>query len=70
MKQERIQVLKDILLDLHHGASLNSVQERFNQYFKGVSALEISLMEHYLPMPQLMKSNSIFQLRKYLASLS
>lgn len=44
MKQERIQVLKDILLDLHHGASPNSVQERFNQYFKGVSALEISLM--------------------------
>lgn len=48
MKQERIQVLKDILLDLHHGASPNSVQERFNQYFKGVSALEISLMEHEL----------------------
>lgn len=48
MKQERIQVLKDILLDLHHGASPNFVQERFNQYFKGVSALEISLMEHEL----------------------
>lgn len=48
MTTERITILKEILLDLHHGASPESVQERFNQHFKGVSALEISLMEHEL----------------------
>lgn len=48
MTTERIQILKDILLDLHQGASPESVQERFNQHFTGVSALEISLMEHEL----------------------
>lgn len=45
---QRIEVLKDILLKLHHGADPASVQEQFNQHFKGVSALEISLMEHQL----------------------
>ena len=44
MENNRIQILKEILLDLHHGASPESVQERFNQHFKGVSALEISMM--------------------------
>lgn len=48
MADERIEVLKDILLELHHGASAESVQERFNQHFKGVSAIEISMMEHEL----------------------
>ncbi len=48
MENNRIQILKEILLDLHHGASPESVQERFNQHFKGVSALEISMMEHEL----------------------
>jgi len=48
MEDNRIQILKEILLDLHHGASPESVQERFNQHFKGVSALEISMMEHEL----------------------
>ncbi|MEX2803963.1 DUF438 domain-containing protein [Streptococcus sp. H31] len=48
MAAERIEILKDILLDLHHGASPESVQEQFNQHFSGVSALEISLMEHEL----------------------
>ena len=48
MENNRIQILKKILLDLHHGASPESVQERFNQHFKGVSALEISMMEHEL----------------------
>ena len=46
MENNRIQILKEILLDLHHGASPESVQELFNQHFKGVSALEISMMEH------------------------
>lgn len=48
MTDERIHILKDILLDLHKGASPESVQERFNQTFAGVSAIEISLMEHEL----------------------
>lgn len=48
MEKNRIQILKEILLDLHHGASPESVQERFNQHFRGVSALEISMMEHEL----------------------
>lgn len=48
MTSERIEILKGILLDLHHGASPESVQELFERHFKGVSALEISLMEHEL----------------------
>ncbi|MGT2895627.1 DUF438 domain-containing protein [Streptococcus entericus] len=48
MSDQRIQILRDILLELHQGASPESVQERFNQHFTGVSALEISLMEHEL----------------------
>lgn len=48
VENNRIQILKEILLDLHHGASPESVQELFNQHFKGVSALEISMMEHEL----------------------
>lgn len=48
MTENRIEVLKDILLRLHHGADADSVQEDFNQNFKGVSALEISMMEHEL----------------------
>ncbi len=53
MTDQRIEVLRDILLDLHHGASPESVQERFDATFSGVSAIEISLMEH-----QLMNSDS------------
>ena len=48
MSEDRIHILRDILLDLHHGASPESVQERFNANFAGVSAIEISLMEHEL----------------------
>ncbi|KXT76601.1 hypothetical protein STRDD12_00481 [Streptococcus sp. DD12] len=48
MTDQRIAVLRDILLDLHHGASPESVQERFDATFSGVSAIEISLMEHEL----------------------
>lgn len=48
MKDNRIEILKDILLDLHQGSSPEAVQERFDRTFKGVSALEISLMEHEL----------------------
>lgn len=45
---QRIQLLKELLLELHHGASPESIQERFEAHFTGVSALEISLMEHEL----------------------
>lgn len=48
MIDKRIDVLKDILLRLHDGADAASVQEDFNQHFTGVSALEISMMEHEL----------------------
>ncbi|HFU1090980.1 TPA: DUF438 domain-containing protein [Streptococcus suis] len=48
MSEQRIDILKNILLDLHNGASAESVQEQFNQHFTGVSALEISMMEHEL----------------------
>ena len=48
MADERIHVLWDILLELHNGASPESVQERFDATFTGVSAIEISLMEHEL----------------------
>lgn len=48
MTDERIHILRDILLELHNGASPESVQERFDATFTGVSALEISLMEHEL----------------------
>ncbi|WP_049492489.1 DUF438 domain-containing protein [Streptococcus constellatus] len=48
MADERIEVLKNILLDLHHGAKAEAVQEEFNKHFTGVSAIEISLMEHEL----------------------
>lgn len=48
MNENRIEILKDILLRLHHGADAKSVQEDFDQHFTGVSALEISMMEHEL----------------------
>lgn len=43
-----IEILKEILLELHNGASADTVQKRFNEHFSGVSALEISMMEHEL----------------------
>ena len=48
MSDERIHVLRDILLELHHGASPESVQERFDATFAGVSAIEISLIGVYV----------------------
>ena len=48
MATKRIEVLRDILLRLHKGESAESVQDEFNEHFSGVSAIEISLMEHEL----------------------
>lgn len=46
--QERIDILENILLRLHHGASPEEVQADFDEHFTGVSAIEISMMEHQL----------------------
>lgn len=46
--QERIDILEGILLRLHHGTPPEEVQEEFNEHFSGVSAIEISMMEHQL----------------------
>ena len=42
--QERIDILENILLRLHHGASPEEVQADFDEHFTGVSAIEISMM--------------------------
>ena len=47
MSDERIHVLRDILLELHHGASLNRFRNGLMRLCR-VSAIEISLMEHEL----------------------
>ena len=47
-RDQRIQVLKDILLRLHHGASPDSVETDFQAHFSDVSPIEVSLMEHEL----------------------
>lgn len=46
--QERIDILENILLRLHHGTTPEEVQDEFNEHFSGVSAIEISMMEHQL----------------------
>ncbi|GEK91844.1 DUF438 domain-containing protein [Alkalibacterium kapii] len=48
VQKQRIHVLKSILQSLHEGASPESIQETFDEHFQGVSAIEISLMEHEL----------------------
>lgn len=47
-RDQRIQVLKDILLRLHHGSSPDSVEADFQAHFSDVSPIEVSLMEHEL----------------------
>ena len=61
MAEKRIEVLKDILLRLHNGESAENVQEEFDKHFTGVSAIEISLMEH-----ELMNSNCVMYMLIYL----
>ena len=52
MADERIHILRDILLELHNGASPESVQERFDATFTGVSAIEISPVSYtHLTLP-------------------
>lgn len=45
---KQINILKDILLRLHHGESLESVQKDFDQHFEHVSVVEILLIEQEL----------------------
>lgn len=47
-QKKRVQVLKNILQSLHEGATPESIQGEFDKHFQGVSAIEISLMEHEL----------------------
>lgn len=47
-EQQRMNILTDILTRLHHGSTPDEVQAEFDQHFQGVSAIEISLMEHQL----------------------
>ncbi|HAJ70173.1 MAG TPA: DUF438 domain-containing protein [Alkalibacterium sp.] len=47
-QKKRVHVLKNILQSLHEGATPESIQEEFDKHFQGVSAIEISLMEHEL----------------------
>ena len=47
-KKERITVLKDLLIRIHQGENPDNIQEEFNQTFRDISAMEISLMEHQL----------------------
>lgn len=47
-EQQRMNILTDILTRLHHGSTPDEVQAAFDQHFQGVSAIEISLMEHQL----------------------
>ncbi len=46
--EQRIDILKEMLLKLHHGAAPESIQEEFNTHFSDVSAIEIALMEQQL----------------------
>lgn len=44
-EEQRLQVLTDMLTQLHHGVDPNSLQEAFNLNFSDVSAIEIAMME-------------------------
>lgn len=48
MKDQRIDILKNILLELHNGASQSLFKTSLISISTGVSALEISMMEHEL----------------------
>lgn len=47
-REYRQKVLKEIILELHDGKTVDEVQERFAKLIEGVSATEISLMENQL----------------------
>lgn len=47
-REYRQKVLKEIIMELHDGKSVEEVQERFSKLIEGVSATEISMMENQL----------------------
>ncbi len=44
-REYRQKVLKDLILELHDGKSVEEVKERFGALIEGVSSTEISAME-------------------------
>jgi DUF438 domain-containing protein len=49
-REYRQKVLKDLIMELHEGKSVEEVKERFGELIEGVSATEISAMENSLIM--------------------
>src|SRR5690554_6315400 len=47
-REERQKVLKELILELHAGKSVDEVKERFGKLIEGLSATEISDMEQGL----------------------
>lgn len=47
-REERLEVLKDIIQDLHQGSNLEDLRKRFNELINDVSPSEISEMEQQL----------------------
>ncbi|NLL72470.1 MAG: DUF438 domain-containing protein [Clostridiales bacterium] len=49
-REYRQKVLKEIILELHDGKTVEEVQDRFAKLIEGISATEISMMENQLIM--------------------
>ena len=49
-REYRQKVLKELIMELHDGATVDEVKERFEKLIEGVSATEISMMENQLIM--------------------
>lgn len=47
-REYRQKVLKELIMELHNGKSVDEVKERFAKLIEGISATEISLMENEL----------------------
>lgn len=49
-REYRQKVLKEIIMELHDGKSVDDVKDRFSNLIEGISATEISMMENQLIM--------------------
>lgn len=49
-REYRQKVLKELIMELHNGKTVDEVKERFEKLIEGVSASEISMMENQLIM--------------------
>lgn len=47
-REHRQKVLKELIMELHKGKSVEEVKERFSKLIEGISASEISEMEQAL----------------------